>query len=378
MKLEHALVGGFLLYLLHELLTNDSKTTGVVGQAQFRPDFGRLPLTPPEPTSKGPIINLALPASGPGKQIDPASSPTTISGPLFQIALPELSGIKRYLEASGEQVNLAPPPVSKPQLVLPQDIKWLDVVPHPSVELILGARGSGKTALGYRQLELSRWKLAPYVLGVPKQAARLLPDWISIVEDPEDIPHNAIVLVDEAYVLYHSRGSMKAGREEISQVVNLSRQRNQTFIFVTQEARQIDRNIASVANVIVLKEPGMLQHKFERPELNELVSRAKEAFEAVHTDRRPWSYVYSPDSKFMGLLENSLPTFWKPGLSHLFATGDMRSTRRVSHQMALDEKVRKARELREANLSYRRIGEILGVNEATAYNYVNGYPYRRR
>ncbi|MCH8064117.1 MAG: hypothetical protein IH861_16635, partial [Chloroflexi bacterium] len=100
--------------------------------------------------------------------------------------------------------------------------------------------------------------------------------------------------------------------------MNLSRQRNQTLIFVTQEARQVDRNIASSATVIAFKEMGMLQPEFDRPELRKLVGQAKEALESVRGNKRRWSYVYSPDADHIGLLENELASFWKPSLSRLF------------------------------------------------------------
>ena len=60
------------------------------------------------------------------------------------------------------------------------DARWRQVIVHPSVVLILGKRGSGKSALAYRLLELHRYKLIPYVVGVPAGARRLLPDWIGI------------------------------------------------------------------------------------------------------------------------------------------------------------------------------------------------------
>lgn len=38
------------------------------------------------------------------------------------------------------------------------DGTWLELIPHPSVVEILGRRGSGKSALGHRLLELSRFR----------------------------------------------------------------------------------------------------------------------------------------------------------------------------------------------------------------------------
>ena len=147
--------------------------------------------------------------------------------------------------------------------ILEPDAKWRDVVVPPAVMLIVGKRGSGKSALAYRILELLRYKLTPYVVGVGSQARKYLPDWIGMAPDLESLPFNTIALVDEAYLPYHSRRSMAEENMAMSQILNLSRQRNQTLIFVTQEARQVDRNIASSATVIVFKEMGMLQPEFD-------------------------------------------------------------------------------------------------------------------
>jgi hypothetical protein len=274
--------------------------------------------------------------------------------------------------------------LSQPQLAAPpsrsleKDNKWREVIAPPSVVLILGKRGSGKSALGYYLLELFRYALAPYVLGLPRQGQGLLPDWIGIAQNLDDIPPKSIVLVDEAYLRYHSRESLAARSREMSRILNLSRQREQTLIFVSQEARQIDKNIASSANVIVFKDLGMLQLEFDRPELNRIATQAKQAFEEVKGDRRRWSYIYSPDSDFLGLLENSLPGFWSNKLGHAFAMGVEASAAKLPKSLTLEERIQKARELRRRELSIGQIAKILGLSKGTVYNYLNDYPYKRR
>jgi len=280
------------------------------------------------------------------------------------------SELNKQIESIVVPCALIPP-------VLEKDANWLKTVIHPSVVLVLGKRGSGKSALGYRLLELFRYKLTPYVLGIPAKAQKLLPDWIGVAQDLDEIPQDSIVLIDEAYLSYHSRGSFKTQSMEMSQLVNLSRQRNQTIIFVTQEARQIDKNIASQANVVVFKEPAILQSQFERPELNDITARAKLAFSNLNGDKREWAYVYSPDADFIGLMESALPTFWSTELSHAFAASDPVSSTRLPKNVTKEEKKAKAKELRKSRLSYRKIANMLNINEGTAYNYVNDYPYKK-
>jgi hypothetical protein len=187
---------------------------------------------------------------------------------------PEQIGDKNKVEADTLLAHKAKP-------IVEVDNKWHEIIVHPSVVLLLGKRGGGKSALGYRLLELFRYGLTPYVLGVPTQGRKLLPDWIGIAQSLDVIPAKSIVLVDEAYLHYDSKESLSLVSRDMSRILNLSRQRDQTFIFVTQEARQVDKNIASSANVVVFKDLGMLQIEFDRPELSRIAKQAKQAFARV-------------------------------------------------------------------------------------------------
>jgi hypothetical protein len=264
----------------------------------------------------------------------------------------------------------------KAEAIAEVDNRWREILVHPSVVLLLGKRGSGKSALGYRLLELFRYGLTPYVLGVPTRGRKLLPEWIGIAQGLDEIPAKSIVLVDEAYLRYHSKESLSPASREMSRILNLSRQRDQTFIFVTQEARQVDKNIASSANVVVFKDLGMLQLEFDRPELNGIANQAKQAFTGVAGDRRRWSYIYSPDAGFMDLLENSLPSFWDSRLSRIFVAGAEPSPLQLPKPVTLEQRIQKAKELHQQGQSYSKIGKTLNVTKGTAYNYVNGYPYK--
>lgn len=297
--------------------------------------------------------------------------------PFAQLLQPSLDNLN---EPQTTVASSTMPTLGQPNGLIGQTLEavaWQSKIIHPSVVLILGKRGSGKSALGYRLLELNRYALTPYVLGLPRQGQGLLPDWIGITQNLDDIVPKSIVLVDEAYLRYHSRESLATRSREMSRILNLSRQREQTLIFVSQEARQIDKNIVSSANVIVYKDLGMLQLEFDRPELNRFANQAKQAFEKVEGDRRRWSYVYSPDSDFLGLLENSLPGFWSNKLSQAFATGIEASATKQPKKMTLEEKIVKAKELHKAGLSLSQIADYFDVTKSTVFNWIHGYPYRK-
>ena len=256
------------------------------------------------------------------------------------------------------------------------DLIWLKRIIHPSLVLILGKRGSGKSALAYYLIEIHRYGLKPYVVGIPQSKQHLLPEWVGVASSLEEVPFGAIVIVDEAYLLYHARGSTTQESKEMAKIINLSRQKGQTIIFVTQESRSIDKNIASSANVIIFKEPGILQSEFERPELNHLAKKAVEAFAPINGNKQLWSYLYAPDTNYSGLINNELPYFWKPELGRMFA-GDIStiSKPRIVGKLTLQEKMQKAKEMFKQKNSYENIGLALGVSKGTAFNYVHDYPY---
>jgi len=266
-----------------------------------------------------------------------------------------------------------PKPSPDPQTIEAE--KWLKLIRHPSIVLILGKRGSGKSALGYRLLEHLRYTASPYVVAMSKEARKLLPDWIGMAVGLGDIPPKSVVVVDEAYISYHARSSMAAEAKSMSQLVNLSRQREQTLIFVSPEARQVDKNIASSANVVIFKDLGIFQLEFDRRELNKIATNAQQAFTTITTDRRKWAYVYSPDSDFMGLVESSLPTFWSEKLSHVFAAGG-EVVAKAPKKIPLAERIERAKELSRQGLSLGQIAKLMGVTKPTVKNYLEDYPYR--
>jgi len=254
---------------------------------------------------------------------------------------------------------------------------WLPILKHPLVILILGGRGWGKSALGYKILEYLKGKADVFVVGLPRRARRLLPDSIGSVPSIEDVPPNAIVIIDESYNLFHSRTSSSERSRMLSSIINLSRQRGQTLIFVTQEARQIDKNISSSANIIIFKNPGIMQFEFERKELRKLAEEAKRMFAAIAEKDKPrWSYVYAPESNFVGMLENSLPNFWTSGLSKAYADTTFINKIIAPRRMTREEKIRKAKELHESGWTDSQIAKYFGVSKSTVHNWIHDYPYR--
>lgn len=186
---------------------------------------------------------------------------------------------------------------------------------HSLIMLITGKRGSGKTALGMKFLEAfnKETKRKCYAIGFDRSK---LPGWMKRAQDPEHVPNNSVVLVDEGAVLYSARDAMKESSKFLSKTMAIARHKGLSLILISQNSAMIDLNVLRLADVILLKEPSLLQSKFERKAIREMYEKVKEKFEAVE-DRRSHVYIWSDD--FEGLVSYGLPEFWSEGISKSFA-----------------------------------------------------------
>jgi len=64
----------------------------------------------------------------------------------------------------------------------------------------------------------------------------------------------------------------------IGDLINLSRHHKHTLIFDLQNAAQLDRNIISEVDLVLVKEPGPFQEGFERSQFKGLMDSARAAF----------------------------------------------------------------------------------------------------
>ena len=89
-------------------------------------------------------------------------------------------------------------------------------------------------------------------MGFPEKSKGLLPDWIGIEQRLEDVPSKSIIIVDEAYISHHAREWQKTGNRDICRLLNLSRQQDKTIVFIAQLGRQLDIDVVSSADVLVI------------------------------------------------------------------------------------------------------------------------------
>ena len=110
---------------------------------------------------------------------------------------------------------------------------WFDEVvgSESQIGIVLGARGSGKTAFGVKILEniYSRRKQKCFAMGFK---AEEFPSWIRVVSDISELENNSWVLIDEGGVLFSSRSSMSSANKLLSQLILVARHKNINIIFI--------------------------------------------------------------------------------------------------------------------------------------------------
>ncbi|MBS3815909.1 MAG: AAA family ATPase [Hadesarchaea archaeon] len=181
--------------------------------------------------------------------------------------------------------------------------------------LIIGKRGSGKTALGMKLLSWYKHNTDRKCYGIGYMEADL-PRWIKKTEDIETIPNNSVVLIDEAAILFFSRESMKSMNKTLSKIMSVARHKNLSLILITQSSAMVDLNVLRLVDVLLFKEPSLLQERFERQSLRDLFQKVDSIFKDIDRDREPYFYVFSDE--YEGLVQYDLPYFWNDSISRAF------------------------------------------------------------
>lgn len=248
---------------------------------------------------------------------------------------------------------------------------WFDVLPEGSVALIIGKPGSGKSALGYLLLEKLQHRGSCYVVNLPKKVHHLLPRGIGVVANLENAPFNAALLLDEAALQFPARMSATEKNQRLLEVISLARQRNQTIIFMCQEASYVDINILRGLSTLIIKEPAPLQVLVDRPELKEFIQRAQRKFETVDEDKRASAYIAFSPPGYEGMVKTAKPPFFSEDLSRCYACPHEETKEKEAQILSKGEKKKKTYQWHtEGHLSVRQIANRLGVSKSTVWNWI--------
>ncbi len=182
------------------------------------------------------------------------------------------------------------------------------------IGIILGARGTGKTAIGIKILEniYAKSKRKLYAIGFKKED---MPSWIEVIESIEEINNNSTVLIDEGGVLFSSRNAMTKPNKLLSQLILIARHKNLNILFISQNSSNLDVNILRQADHLILKPTSLLQEDFERKKIKEIYEEQQENFKK-YQNIKGYTYIYSEE--FRGFIANPLPSFWSTNISKSF------------------------------------------------------------
>jgi len=182
------------------------------------------------------------------------------------------------------------------------------------IGVIIGARGQGKTAFGIKFLEniYAKKKKKCYAMGFKREE---MPLWINVIENIKYLGNNAFVLIDEGGILFSSRSSMSNANKLLSELILISRHKNLSILFISQNSSNLDVNILRQADFLVLKSSSLLQKDFERKIIQKIYDATEKDFEKFR-DKKGLTYIYG--NLFRGFVTNPLPSFWGEKISKGF------------------------------------------------------------
>ena len=201
---------------------------------------------------------------------------------------------------------------------------WLDSFEAGKVVLILGKRGSGKSALTGKMAEymMAIHRLPCYWIGLPEQARDMLPHWVKITDTPEKVPVNSFLVCDESGIAYLSLLFNTTQNRFMRRLLMIARQRHISLAFAAQSSRDIDWSIVRQADTVIYKEPGLNQPETERTDLRRKAMRAAAAFKEMPKEERVEA-AYVCDADFEGMIKFNLPSFWTEEFSHIYSHLDL-------------------------------------------------------
>ena len=193
---------------------------------------------------------------------------------------------------------------------------WFDktIESDSQIGIILGARGSGKTAFGVKLLEniYSKNKEKCFAIGFKPEE---FPSWIKVISDISKLENDSWVLIDEGGILFSSRNSMSKANKMLSQLILIARHKNINILFISQNSSNLEVNILRQADFLALKSSSLLQKEFERKIIQKIYSDTQDKFRKYSKDKG-LTYIYSGNCR--GFVSNPLPSFWKEGISKSF------------------------------------------------------------
>ncbi len=182
------------------------------------------------------------------------------------------------------------------------------------IGIILGARGTGKSAIGMKLLEniVAKTGKKAYAMGFNSNN---LPNWINSIKTVDEIGNDSVVLIDETGISFGSRDSMSNANKLLSELLFIARHKDASILFISQNSSNIEINAIRQADFLILKPSSLLQKDFERKKIKEIYSEVQKDFDELK-EKKGLTYIYS--DSYCGFVSNELPSFWNEKISKSF------------------------------------------------------------
>jgi len=173
---------------------------------------------------------------------------------------------------------------------------------------------SGKSCCGFRLLEniSAKNKNRPcYVIG---SNPANFPSFIGSLEEMEEAPNGAIVLIDEGALEYNARESMGKKAVNLTKIMAIARHKNITLIYITQNTAIGDKNVLRLCDVLIFKNSSLMQEETERLEVKKFYKKINPFFKSHNKkERKTLTYIFSDE--FCGFIKSGIPSFWNDKIS---------------------------------------------------------------
>lgn len=198
-------------------------------------------------------------------------------------------------------------------LLIREDFSGL--IRHPSVVLITGGRGAGKSVLAHRIAVWMHGRGCETAFLCPRSLKEkaVLPDWMQLINYRyPKIPPGKVVIFDDAQLRSHAREWMKRKNIQFDKLISLSRHRKSTLLLSTQETYRLDRNVVGSVDVWLHKKPSLLGSRMERREVKDMTKIASEAFKDLEREGlNPLKYAYCIHDTYLGFVgPYDEPSYW--------------------------------------------------------------------
>lgn len=215
---------------------------------------------------------------------------------------------------------------------------WGKLVYHPSIIIIIGSKREGKTGLACVLLDHFHNKgLDCYVIGNRKML-KAFPKWVKNI-DPKflRIPNDAVVLGDDLHLYASARKWYANPNEVLDKFGRESGHKDITFIYTTQQAFVIDKNIIGMVDALFIKKPSLLQTPFERAEVRKRLEFVEDEFKErvkkgliIDTRKHVYSLTHSGEN-MIGPYD--LPKWFNEDISKIYRETGFR----MKHTKRFDE-----------------------------------------